>query len=424
MQIGQYAIAVVLTVIGVARAIADGTSVLAAVVAGLAVLAWHAAGALLPTTSARRTVVWWLVGLAVAWGGAVAVSAEFVWLAFLLWLLAGHLLPGWWAIGFSALIYAVVAIAPLLHHGTTSYANMLGPLIGGIFALGISRGYLQLLNDAAERERLVETLTRARHETELLQDELALTQRQAGAIGERARIARDTHDTVAQGLSSIRLIAHAGAGSAASHVDAGQEHALTRIELIAGESLADVRRIIAALTPAELEDGALEGALARLLERFTQENNAVFGRATPIQVALHVDPATPQLAVEIEVALLRVAQSALANVRQHAAASRADVTLSVTGGQVRLDVSDDGAGFSVDDWEASGSPAAAGRTSFGLRMMRERLRDLGGGLDIESAPGEGCVISAHLPIVAGAGAGAAPARQASPNPPETTEETQ
>lgn len=436
MRVGQHVIALALTTIGVVRAVNDGTDVAAAIVAGAAVLAWHTAGALLPANGPRWVATWWLIGFAAVWGAAVAVSAEFVWLAFLLWLLAGHLLPMWWALGFSALVYAVVVVAPVLHHGTTSYANIFGPLIGGIFAFGISRGYLQLLHDAAEREALVDSLTQARQEAELLQGELALAQRQSGAMGERARIARDIHDTVAQGLSSIRLIAHAASGSTAARgPEAGGSGsaptppgspeaatppaalpgpsdaapgALERIEQLAGESLGDVRRIIAALTPAELEASALSEALERLVDRFAHDHSAA------IRAQLHVDEALPHLPVGVEVALLRVAQSALANVRQHAHASRVDVTLSAAGGGVRLDVRDDGIGFAADKWRAEG--AAPGSASYGLRLMRERLHDLGGGLDIESAIGEGCAISAYLPLASPA-ASASSAHTSTPTGP-------
>nr|WP_231979457.1 histidine kinase [Tessaracoccus coleopterorum] len=213
MEIGQHLIAAVLTAIGVIRAIGADTPAAAAVVAGLAILAWHTAGALLPSRArSSRTVTWWLIGFAVIWVAAVAVSSEFVWVAFLLWLLAGHLLPPRWGLLFSAIVLAVVIVAPILQHGSTSYANVFGPTIGGVFAFGISRGYLQLLRDAEERERLVTSLRLAQQEMSGLQDELALTQRHSGVVAERTRISRDIHDTIAQALSSIRLLAHAGAG--------------------------------------------------------------------------------------------------------------------------------------------------------------------------------------------------------------------
>jgi len=422
MEIGQYAIAGLLTAIGAIRAVGDGTPAAAAVIAAVGILAWHVAGSLLPRRArsesagservqSRRVVVAWLLGLAAVWIAAVVVSPEFVWVAFLLWLLAGHLLPLAWGLIFSGCVLVVVIAAPVLHHGATSYANVLGPLIGGVFAFGISRGYLQLLRDAAERERLVSSLTRAQREMAELQDELALAQREAGAVAERTRISRDIHDTVAQGLSSIRLLAHAGAHA---HADAEQSsgvgrsadaeavRALQQVEALAGDSLADVRRIIAALTPAELEDGALAVALRRMLDRAHDE--------TGLRGELHVDDALPHLPTEVEVALLRTAQSALANVRLHSGAARVVMTLTCSDRTVRLDIADDGAGFDAAGFDPSSADAkdadgagftgaadAPGGSGYGLRFMRSRLRELGGGIDVESAPGEGTVVSVHLP---------------------------
>lgn len=288
----------------------------------------------------------------------------------------------------------------MLHHGTTSWANVLGPLIGGVFAFGISRGYLQLLREAAERERLLASLTRAHREMAQLQDELALAQRRSGAIEERQRLSRDIHDTVAQGLSSIRLLSHAESQRTS---DPEAARTLARVERLAQDSLVDVRRIVAALLPAQLEDDALTGALHQLLDRVEDE--------TGMQVALHVDGGVPQLPSEVEVALLRTAQSALGNVRRHSGATRVAVSLSGAGDSVRLDVRDDGTGFDVGRWEAvgPGPEQADGSASFGLRFMRQRLRELGGDLEVESAPGEGTAISAHLPHVPPARTGTAPA---------------
>lgn len=385
MEVGQHVIAAALTIIGVVRAIGDGSPVTIAIMCGAAILAWHTAGAILPArVGARTAIVWWLMGFAVIWLAAVAFSPEFVWLAFLLWLLAGHLLPLPWGIAFSALVLVVAIGAPVVHHGTTSYANVIGPLIGSVFAFGISRGYVQLLRDGAEREHLVASLTRAQQEMSELQDELALAQRESGAIAERTRISRDIHDTIAQAMSSIRLLAIAGVAKTA---DAEAVRTLTQVGALAGDSLADVRRIVADLAPAELDEDALTSALRRLLERTREE--------TGLQVELHHDASLGQLPTEIEVALLRTAQSALANVRQHAGATRIVATLSDAGSAVRLDIIDDGRGFDVAEWEQHTPDSTS---SYGLRFMRSRLRELGGGLDVESAPGDGTAISAHLPL--------------------------
>ena len=385
MEVGQHVMAVALTGIGVFRAILDGTDVAAAVIAGVAILAWHTAGTVLPSkTRTRRAAVWWLIGFAAIWCAAVAVSAEFVWLAFLLWLLAGHLLRVGWGLLFAACVLAVATAAPILHHGTTTYATVFGPLIGGVFAYGVSRGYLQLLRDAAERERLVTSLRQAQQETAELQDELALSQRQSGAIAERTRLSRDIHDTIAQALSSIRLLSRAG-GERTDDAEAART--LAQVETLAGDSLADVRRIVAALAPSELDDDALAAALSRMLDRLHDEAG--------VQTELHVDDSLPTLPTEVEVALLRTAQSALANVRLHSGASRVVASLIDAEDAVRLDIIDDGSGFDLGAWERSADAAAS---SFGLRFMRARLRELGGGIDIESAPGDGTAISAHLPI--------------------------
>ncbi|QSB06996.1 sensor histidine kinase [Natronoglycomyces albus] len=381
MLIGQHLIAVVLTLIGIGRAIFEGTPVAAALTAGLVVFVWYASG-MVGSQLARPA--WWITGLALVWVAAVAVSPEFVWLAFLIWLLAGQMLPRWWSVGLSFAVFLVVAVAPVAHEGTTTYANIIGPLIGGVFALGISRGYLELVRDARERERLVSSLIAAQREMADLHDELARAQRHSGAIAERTRLARDIHDTVAQGLSSIRLLAHARAD--ASH-DQVAVHAFRQVEALAQDSLADIRRIVDALAPAELEDNALATALERMLTRFQDQ--------TGVATKLHVDESLPVLPTVTEAALLRTAQSALANVRQHAGANRVVVSLIDAEDVVRLDIIDDGRGFDVRRWDSS---ASVSESSYGLHFMRSRLRELAGGLEVESTPGEGTALSAFLPL--------------------------
>src|SRR5699024_12109805 len=86
-----------------------------------------------------------------------------------------------------------------------------GSLSGAVFALGLSRGYIELLREGRRREELLRSLALAHQNLLDLQDELALTQRHAGEIQERTRVSRDIHDTIAQSISSIRLIAYSGA---------------------------------------------------------------------------------------------------------------------------------------------------------------------------------------------------------------------
>ncbi|MBS1905642.1 MAG: hypothetical protein JST33_03540, partial [Actinobacteria bacterium] len=169
-----------------------------------------------------------------------------------------------------------------------------------------------------------------------------------------------------------------------------------QIEQLAQHSLTELRRIVAALAPADLDESALAAALDRMLGALRDE--------TGVAGALQVDPDLPALPTPVEVALLRVAQSALANVRQHAQAQTVEVALSAQAGSVRLRLEDDGIGF-----DQSVRPSDA---SYGLAAMRSRLREGGGELTIRSAPGEGTTIEATLPLDAGArgGGGHAPAR--------------
>ncbi len=107
-----------------------------------------------------------------------------------------------------------------------------------------------------------------------------------------------------------------------------------------------------------------------------------------------------------EVALLRIAQSALGNTVRHAGAGLAEVTLSFMAGEVALDVVDDGAGFdpeAVRTRSASGGAAGGGEGGYGLPSMRARARALGGSFAVESAPGEGTALAVLLPVPGDAG---------------------
>jgi signal transduction histidine kinase len=382
MEIGQHAIAVVLTVIACIRAVTNGAPLIAAIAVSVLFLSWYTLGAVRAArTGALVLAKWWLIVLAAAWLCTLFVSAEFIWIAFLLWLLAGHLFSLRIAIVFTALTYIATVVAPLAHYGQVLAPSIIGSLIGAVFALGLSRGYIELLREGRRREELLRSLELAHQNLLDLQDELALTQRHAGEIQERTRVSRDIHDTIAQSISSIRLIAHA---EAERTTDDHAAQVLGQVEDLAAQGSRDVRRIIAALAPAELEDGALSAAIRRLLTRL-EEDTSIVGR-------LDLDDALPTLSAEVEVALLRTAQSALANVRQHSRASRVMISLMDVDGAIRMDIVDDGVG--MDDPENRRRNPESG---FGLDFIGSRMSELGGELVIESTPGSGFAISATLP---------------------------
>ena len=153
--------------------------------------------------------------------------------------------------------------------------------------------------------------------------------------------------------------------------------------LIDAENLTEARRVVYAIAP---QEDILETALRRLAD----QTAAVMGA----EVLVDVDPEPGTLPMPVEVTLLRAAQSALANVRQHSKATHVQVTLARSDDEIRLDVVDDGVGF--DTQAVPALPTLDG--GYGLRAMRERLAELGGGLDVESEPGGGTALSVHIPV--------------------------
>src|SRR5690606_3736963 len=149
------------------------------------------------------------------------------------------------------------------------------------------------------------------------QDELAALHRDAGVTDERARMSREVHDTVAQSLTGLVLLAQrARREQGAGALDA---ETLELIETGARDALAETRALVAAAAPVELAQGGLPDALRHLAERFERE--------THISVTVSAQVEAP-LERDIEVVLLRCAQEGLANVRKHAQAARARVELS------------------------------------------------------------------------------------------------
>ena len=155
-------------------------------------------------------------------------------------------------------------------------------------------------------------------------------------------------------------------------------------------SLTEARRSVQALRPAPLEEASLPEALGEMARRWSETS------AVELSFATTGEP-RPLLA-EVEMALFRVAQEALANVTKHAEASKVGLTLSYTGQAVLLDVRDDGVGFLAKQVGGDNGRPANGQ-GFGLEGMRQRLRRVAGSLEIESAPGDGTAISASVPAV-------------------------
>jgi len=227
-----------------------------------------------------------------------------------------------------------------------------GPILG-IFIVGSVRQRMALA-------RLVHELRASRAETSRLS-------REAGVAAERERLAREIHDTLAQGFTSIVALTQAIEAEIGTDPAAAARH-LALIEATARENLAEARAMVTGLTPTALDGATLPAAIRRQCVAFEAE--------TGIAVCDRITEATPSAGMAGDVVLLRAAQEALANIRQHSRAGAVTVTLYGDTDVVRLTVSDNGIG--LPDRHNDG---------FGLRGIRSRVAQVGGSVTVSSDRG-------------------------------------
>ncbi|TDP28403.1 sensor histidine kinase [Nocardia ignorata] len=371
---------VALLALAVGRAVADHRPQAGLIIITAALCAVvYAAGPVLPCVRrSQRAAAVWLTAVGACWLVLLALSAEGVWLAFPLYFLQLHLLSRRAGLAAVTVTAAAAVTGFAVHKNSFSLTMAIGPILGAAVAVAVVWGYQALYRESEQRRRLIEELTATRAD-------LATAQHAAGVLAERERLAREIHDTLAQGLSSIQLLLRAAERAlpvrpenAARYVDQARQAAV--------DNLAEARRFVAALAPPALEGTTLADALERL--------SATTSTRHHITVRFHLTGEPVPLATAHEVALLRVAQSALANTVRHAEATTADVTLSYLDDRVAVDIVDDGGGFDPHQVPAP-DPTTGG---FGLAAMRARAHALGGTLTVESTPGHGTALAVQLPL--------------------------
>ncbi|MEV0676455.1 histidine kinase [Actinosynnema sp. NPDC050436] len=367
---GLHLLVVALVAPAVVRAGAPATVVVAALLVVV-----YAAGVLVPGIGrSRRRAAWWLAAVCAVWAVLLVLTADALWVAFPLYFLQLHLLPRRAGVPAVAATALAAATSFTLHQGFTP-AAVAGPVLGAAVAVVVVRGYEVLYRESERRRRLIEELTATRAD-------LAEAQHAAGVLAERERLAREIHDTLAQGLSSIQLLLRAAERILPDRPEDAARH-VGQARRTAVDNLAEARRFVAALSPPALDGTTLAGALERLCAATASPPTRfeLTGRPVPLPTA-H------------DVALLRIAQSALANTARHARARAASATLDYRDDEVVLTVTDDGDGFDPAAPPAP-DPDAGG---FGLAASAARARSLGGTLTVESAPGRGTALSARLPL--------------------------
>ncbi len=243
-------------------------------------------------------------------------------------------------------------------------------MIGASFPLRTCASFIpvgDLLSISIERARLFERTTRL------------------AAVEERNRIAREIHDTLAQGLAGIALQLEVadtlleGQGSAGTPEQA--RSAIRQALALTHENLEEARRSVLDLRAAPLEDRTLPEALSELVEERAAKGH--------FQAKVEIKGARGPLPVQIETGLYRIAQEALTNVSRHASARNVTLQMYMLPKSVRLSIEDDGKGF---------DPSRLAQGRFGLIGMNERAKLLGGSLQVQSSPGAGTRISVTVPL--------------------------
>ncbi|ONI75224.1 hypothetical protein ALI144C_41550 [Actinosynnema sp. ALI-1.44] len=244
-------------------------------------------------------------------------------------------------------------------------------LMGVALAMFLGLFVTQVVRQSRQRADMIEELRESR-------ERLAALSREAGMAAERERLAKEIHDTLAQGLTSISTLVQAAEAQIESAPDNAREH-LRLARRAADEGLAEARAFVAAGTPPLLKEHSLGEALRRAANAFTERHG--------IDVAVRTSGRDQEVPTRVAVVVLRAAQESLSNVAKHAqGADLVKLALELTEDEVHLNVTDNGPGF---------DPAAQ-TGGHGLPGIRARAVEAGGAADITSDPA-GTTLSVTIP---------------------------
>ena len=247
------------------------------------------------------------------------------------------------------------------------FANGLFSVVTLVFSVVIGSWIIRIIEQSAERAELIAELEASRHEISRLSAA-------HGALTERERMAREIHDTLAQGFTSLLMLIQAVDAELDDNLPQARRH-LALMDETARQNLAEARALVAGAAPADLDGSSLPDALRRLAARH-RATVEVTGPVRPL-------PAGP------EVVALRSCQEALANARKHAGSSAAvGISLRYADDTLTVSVRDDGRGFDP------GTP----REGYGLAGLRARAAEVGGTARIHSTMGEGTTVTVSLPV--------------------------
>ncbi|MEM8862620.1 MAG: sensor histidine kinase [Chloroflexota bacterium] len=284
------------------------------------------------------------------------------------------------ALSLDVLLFLGALLQQIQYFGFTLF-NMAAFVVLTLLAYVFGQWIYNILSDSEEKQRLIDQLRAA-------QDELAAAERREGVLAERSRLARDIHDTLAQGYIGVIMHLEAADSIKDDQPEKADFH-LKQAEEVARVGLRQARQVVNDLRPDLLETSQNTADALRTVVESWSESNSVEAEFIESGTPASVHP-------ETELTLLRTTQEGLANILKHAEAEHVQVTLSWIGDQVVLDIEDDGIGFGTNNNEDEPNHFTGG---FGLKSMNERVTQSAGELFIETDPAEGTTLTVILPIV-------------------------
>jgi signal transduction histidine kinase len=265
--------------------------------------------------------------------------------------------------------------------GASSWGDIVTFVFFMVLWIGLAVFISILFHERHQRERLIAELRQAKDQLE----RYAMQAEELAALRERARLAREMHDSLGHALVVVNVKLEAAQRLYAVDARRGDVELETTRALVR-ETMAELRRSLADLRAALPKQNDLPAALQRLAEEIRARTNLDI----TCSVAPELRADEGRLAPETTEALWRVAREALTNVERHAAAASAALTLERMNGSLILRVADDGSGV---------APADLARTGhYGITGMRERVEALGGTLLVAARPGGGTLVEAHVPV--------------------------
>lgn len=324
----------------------------------------------------------WLAGVSMCWVVLLMWAPSATWCLMPILFAGLHRLPTRIAAPVGALLTALVVASQLRGGNGAPNPNMLlaPPAVAAVATAVLVR----LKRQSARQGVLIAGLVATR-------ESLAASERAAGTLAERQRLSAEIHDVLAQGLASQQMLLRAAEQLWSTDPATARRHVADATAIVE-RGLVEARRFVRDLGPADLTDHTLSTALAALALR----------ESTPrLTVTFHEEGPVASVPPPVSRAALRIAQGALANVREHANAGRAVITLTRLDHEVCLDIADDGTGCDPGTAETPpprGARASVADRGFGLPAMRGRARRAGGTLRLESTPGEGTVLTATFPL--------------------------